>query len=230
MTSHWDEFSISLAEAVPRRESLRRLGVVLAGAVLSPLGLNTALAGGDPCKAFCRCSHKKQQNACLAACRACNSEPRRLCGTGCGNYFCCGAAACCGDYCADLATDGFNCGGCGDVCEPPGPYEQGACIDGECRYACVPGAMFCDGACTPVNWDPDNCGDCGVVCAAPTPYCNQGTCSECAPGTAMCAGRCMSFLWDNANCGACGVACPYDTSCIAGFCQYQEPYWGDGTY
>ena len=46
----FDEFSKSLAESVPRRESLRRLGAVFAGAVLSPLGLGTAWAGRrDPC-------------------------------------------------------------------------------------------------------------------------------------------------------------------------------------
>src|SRR5262249_12174792 len=37
-----DEFSKSLAESLPRRESLRRLGAVFAGAVLGPLGLETA--------------------------------------------------------------------------------------------------------------------------------------------------------------------------------------------
>jgi hypothetical protein len=41
----FDEFSKSLAESVPSRESLRRLGAVLAGAVLSPLGVGTAWAG-----------------------------------------------------------------------------------------------------------------------------------------------------------------------------------------
>ena len=57
----FDEFSKSLAESVPRRESLRRLGAVFAGAVLSPLAAGTAWAGGkqrpaqDPCKTFCQC-------------------------------------------------------------------------------------------------------------------------------------------------------------------------------
>ena len=69
----FDEFSKSLAESVPRRESLRRLGAVFAGAVLAPLGLGTAWASGtDPCKAFCKCSNRAQQSQCLTACRACN--------------------------------------------------------------------------------------------------------------------------------------------------------------
>ena len=41
----FDEFSESLAGSMPRHESLRRLRVVLAGAVLSPLGLGAAWAG-----------------------------------------------------------------------------------------------------------------------------------------------------------------------------------------
>jgi hypothetical protein len=41
----FDEFSESLAESMPRRESLRRLRVVLTGAVLSPLGLETVWSG-----------------------------------------------------------------------------------------------------------------------------------------------------------------------------------------
>ena len=66
----WDEFSKSLAESVPRRESLRRLGAVFAGAVLSPLGLQTAWARTqDPCKAFCKCRNSKQQSQCLAVCQ-----------------------------------------------------------------------------------------------------------------------------------------------------------------
>src|SRR5690242_15633960 len=119
MSHHWDEFSKSLAEPVPRRESLRRLGIVLAGAVLTPLG--TAWGGSkgkgpkgkDPCQTFCKCRNKAEQNACVAICNACGGGTQRLCGA-CGSY-----------YCADLANDFFNCGACGSVCPPPGPFENG---------------------------------------------------------------------------------------------------------
>src|SRR4051794_6236611 len=100
MTHRWDEFSKALAEPIPRRESLRQLGAVLAGAVLGPLAAGTAWAGvkrpppaKDPCKAFCKCRNTRQQNACLAACKTCNGDTRRLCGA-CGN-----------SYCTDLAND-----------------------------------------------------------------------------------------------------------------------------
>src|SRR5215218_9116104 len=122
MTHPWDEFSKALAEEVPRRESLRRLGVVLAGIVLGPLAAGTARAGGkgkpvrtgpraatDPCRTFCKCRNKAQQNACLAACRACSGDTRRLCGA-CGTYVC---------------------------CPEPGPIEYGLCVAGQCAYECV---------------------------------------------------------------------------------------------
>jgi hypothetical protein len=231
MTLHWDEFSKSLADqSVPRRQSLRLLGAALAGALLSPLGVGTAWAAGrDPCKSFCRCSNRTQQNQCLAACRACNKDISRLCGS-CGAYACCGTGAtCCGGYCTDLASDFDHCGGCGAPCAYPGQYEDGACVDGQCYYWCAPGAIDCDGICTPVNSDPDNCGACGYACAEPTPYCNQGACSRCPQGLADCGGVCVNLNFDNANCGACGVVCAYDETC-SGACIPTELWRGDNTY
>jgi hypothetical protein len=190
MTHRCDEFSKSLAESVPRRESLRRLGVVLAGAVLSPVWLQTTSAGHrskkqpDPCKAFCRCHIKKQQTACLAACSACNAETWRLCGS-CGTYVC---------------------------CRETGPWEYGACIDGSCRYWCAEGADYCDGSCTFLNNDPENCGTCGNVCGASTPYCSWGQCWDAGCGGA-------DLNWDSNNCGRCGNVCPWGTFCVDGVCE-----------
>jgi len=252
----YDEFSMSLAAPVPRRETLRRMGAVLAGMVLSPLGLGTAWAGSpDPCKSFCRCSNKAQQNQCLAACRACNKETSRLVGS-CGSYVCCSIASCggvcsdlrsdpncgacgnncrdvgetcCGNYCADLANDFDNCGGCGAACADPGPYEDAACVWGECVYLCVEGAIDCDGSCTPVTNDPNNCGACGNVCAGSTPYCNGGTCGAvgCFGGQALCGGVCREIQLDPQNCGGCGVVCGPGENCAGGLCQSAEPPWGE---
>ena len=233
MSQHWDEFAKSLAEPVPRRESLRRLGVVMAGALLGPVGLGSAVAGKkqDPCKAFCKCKNKKQQNACLAACKACNNDTSRLCGS-CGTYVCCSnGQACCDGYCTDLGEDVYNCGACGHECDPPGPYEYGACIIGYCDYWCVEGAVNCDGVCTALDWDPDNCGSCGNVCGEANPYCNYGACSHCPAGTADCGyGYCSDVMFDNLNCGACGVECSTDPpeTCSAGHCVPVEPCWDCG--
>ena len=210
MIHHWDELSKSLAEeSLPRRESLQRLGFLFAGAVLSPLGLGTAWArGADPCKAFCKCRNKKQQNACLAACKACGNDPRFLCGSCSSGY-----------ACTDLANDPNNCGACGRACDQAGPYEYGVCVGGECDYFCVDGADRCDGTCTFLGWDPSNCGACGNVCPETAPYCNQGECAACPPGTALCGGQCVDLLTDPSNCGACGNVCDESTTCSQGVCS-----------
>jgi hypothetical protein len=209
MTDHWDDFSKSLAEdLVPRRQSLRLLGAAIAGAVLSPLGSGLAWAAGtDPCKAFCRCANKKRQTACLATCRACRGDTRRLCGS-CGS----------GYVCTDLNNDFDNCGACNHVCEEPGPYEHGACLGGECVYACAEGAVMCFGACTSQDWDPDNCGACGRICPAAAPYCAWGTCSTCPAGLTMCNGECVDVWSSPANCGGCGNVCGVGYVCYLGSC------------
>jgi hypothetical protein len=225
MTQRWDEFSKSLVdESVPRRESLRRLGFVLTGAVLSPLGLQSAFAGKtDPCKSFCKCRNKRQQDQCLKACKACNKNTSRLAGT-CGGYSCCATSqTSCGSYCTSLASDVYNCGGCGHVCDQPGPFEYGACINGNCVYACAQGAARCDGVCTYLGWDPDNCGRCGNVCPASAPYCEQGVCTAtpCPGGQTRCSGVCYDLYNDSNNCGvSCDtrVVCGQYETCTGGVC------------
>ena len=196
MSHQFDEFSKSLAaENVSRRDSFRLLGAALAGSVLAPSGLrNASAAQRDPCKAFCKCRNRQQQDGCLAACRACNGVTSRLCGA-CGSYAC---------------------------CAEPGPFETGACISGRCEYWCVSGAVVCDEGCTLLDRDPDNCGACGNVCPDASPACINGTCSECFPGQTNCGGYCADLLWDSYNCGACGFACP-GTPCVEGVCDFGSP-------
>ena len=211
MSEQWDEFSKSLSEPVPRRESLRRLGAVFAGALLGSVGLKTAWAAPrtDPCKAFCRCSNKWEQNACLEACRNCNKDPSRLCGSCWSGY-----------ACTDLANDVRHCGACFHNCwSEARANEQSACLDGECVYDCVAGAVDCDGTCSYLGWDPANCGTCGNLCGGSTPYCNQGTCTACPPGQTLCTGSCVDLAFDGANCGACGNVCDEWTPvCNQGTC------------
>jgi hypothetical protein len=215
MIHHWDDFSKSLADkSVPRRQSLRLLGAALVAALLSPLGVRTAWAGGrDSCKAFCRCSGKSRQDACLAACRACNSDTTSLCGSCASGY-----------VCTDLAGDLSNCGACGHVCAEPGPYEDGACVDGHCFYSCAQGAADCgDGGCADLSNDPNHCGACGHVCW-PGPFedsaCFDGECVyECVAGSVRCDGTCTSLESDPYHCGACGNVCPaWAPYCNQGAC------------
>ncbi len=245
MSQQWDEFSKSLAEeSLPRRESLKRLGAVLAGAIFGSLGLKQAVAGrnSDPCKAFCRCRNKSQQSQCIEACRACNNDTSHLYGN-CGYFGCCNATVCednYGKYCTDLDRDPDNCGNCGNACEPPGPYEYVFCVSGECQYVCEQGAVFCNGNCTLLEMDPDNCGACGNVCGGSTPYCSNGACTECSAGMTLCGNTCTYLYYDNDNCGACGNVCggstPYCyqggcTSCAGGaICNglCTDVYWDSG--
>ena len=210
MSHQWDEFSKSLSEPVPRRESLRRLGAVFAGAVLGSVGLKPAWAARttDPCKAFCKCRNKNQQSQCLAACKECNNDPRWLCGN-CAN----------GYACTDLASDPNNCGGCFNHCGESGAYEYAACVDGRCEYDCVSGAVRCNGTCTVLNSDQYNCGTCGNICDEPGPneysWCENGRCEyACYEGADYCDGTCTFLNSDPDNCGACGRVCPE----VAPFC------------
>jgi hypothetical protein len=232
----FDELAKVIAEeSLPRRESLRRLGLAITATVLSPLGADFARAGHkpkaaavDPCKSFCQCGNKKQRDQCLKACNECGKVTSRL-GGSCGSYFCCGTGqASCGSYCADLANDPYNCGDCGYVCQYPGPYEDGACVDGQCVYTCSAGAVRCSGTCTSLLWDANNCGACGNVCPASNPVCNNGTCTGCGPGLTNCSGVCTDLNWDSENCGACGAQCGNQDICYTGVCVYYcDP---DGPY
>jgi len=167
-----DEFSKLLAESLSRRESLRRIGTFAAGAVLAPWGLGTAWAARpDRCGAFCRwCHNKAQRNQCLAACRACNGNTSRLCGS-CGNVVCCPTGtACCNGTCTPVNSDANNCGACGNVC----PASTPVCIQGTCGN-CPPGLTNCSGYCAYLPNDSGNCGACGFVCPFGT-GCGDGQC------------------------------------------------------
>ena len=165
-----DELSKLLAVSVSRRESLRTIGVVLAGAALSTLGMHTAWAARpDRCTAFCRwCPTRKKRNQCMEACRACNGNTSRLCGS-CGAYVCCPAGAvCCNGTCTDLNSDPHNCGACGYVC-PAGICANGSC--GGCNFPFI----ACNGVCVDPTSDRNNCGGCGVQCGD-TEACISGSC------------------------------------------------------
>jgi Stigma-specific protein, Stig1 len=167
-----DELSKSLAVSVSRRDSLRTIGAVLAGVVLSPLLVGTAWAARpDRCTAFCRsCSTKKKRNQSVSACQACNGNTNRLCGS-CGAYVCCATGtACCNGTCTSLNSDPHNCGACGYVCPASAPI----CDEGTCS-GCPTGSTNCGGACIDTTWDALNCGGCGIQCSG-LEYCSWGQC------------------------------------------------------
>src|SRR5262245_56500472 len=100
MSHYFDEFSKTVGEqSIPRRETLRRLGLAVTATILGPLGAEFARAGKhprqppkppkppqDPCKAFCKCRNGWQQDRCLKTCKSCGNNPARVAGS-CGNYY-----------------------------------------------------------------------------------------------------------------------------------------------
>ena len=170
-----DELSKLLAASVSRRESLRTIGVVLAGAALSTLGVKTAWAARpDRCTAFCRwCPTKKKRNQCMEACRACNGNTSRLCGS-CGNVVCCPTGAtCCNGTCTNVNSDPNNCGACGYVCPTNNVCANGTCVVLNCVYPNIP----CSGVCVDPTSDRNNCGGCGQQCG-PSEACIFGFCES----------------------------------------------------
>ena len=89
-------------------------------------------------------------------------------------------------WCADLANDPANCGGCGFRCPAGQGCAQGVCsgtppdcahrIGGFCNLDAGPSYLCCPGVgCTNVDSDATNCGICGVVCPSST-ACLNGSC------------------------------------------------------
>jgi hypothetical protein len=80
-------------------------------------------------------------------------------------------------YCAQIQTDGANCGGCGITCG-----AGSICSGGVCTVSCQPSELTCspDGGavyCANPKSDNLNCGACGVICSGKTPVCTGGICT-----------------------------------------------------
>lgn len=91
----------------------------------------------------------------------------------------------CENNCVDIATDPFNCGGCGINCTLASVNAQGVglCNYGSCVFSCMQGWGDCnhdpkDGCEVNLGSDPRNCGACGKVCdAVPGQPCVGGQCA-----------------------------------------------------
>jgi stigma-specific protein Stig1 len=118
--------------------------------------------------------------------------------------------------CTDLATDNWNCGGCGVTCEPNTRCQKGQCV---CQGA------ICDEHCTPIMIDGNNCGSCGARCPQSAPVCAEGVCLSCEDvGKTACEGLgCILTTRDPRHCGSCGNACPGEAACIDGVCVTVRP-------
>ena len=151
---------------------------------------------------------------------------------------CMGGTTECNVTCVYLSVDPFNCGGCGNACQPRAicvaPTDGGNLGACECPVGNpLPDGgqtiLLCDGACSDITTDPNNCGGCagagGTVCSsgqvcAPTDA-GSGAC-ETSCGTATeCNGACVTLSTDPNNCGDDGGTC---ASCTPGRTCMQGSY------
>src|SRR5262249_56641559 len=95
METLFDVLAKTLAEEVPRREALRRLGGSLAAAILASLGVGKAWsqAGTVDCGSACGAvfpGNDPQRRACIHACEDCQANGGRVCQiSGTGTGLCC---------------------------------------------------------------------------------------------------------------------------------------------
>jgi hypothetical protein len=135
---------------------------------------------------------------------------------GCGNNCAAVGRACCGGFCADLASSAAHCGNCETACATGQACCGGACKDvlsdrancGGCGTACVGGEECCNGLCVdPSSYQtsPINCGDCGHACDLTLERCVGGKCKKKPP--------CRGHRCD----GDC--RCPGGAACVNSVCQ-----------
>jgi len=146
-------------------------------------------------------------------------------GTACdptvGVCVCPSPSALCGSVCADLTTDGANCGGCGLACPSGQSCAAGRCSGG----GCPTGAIDCNGNCIDPLTNAQNCGGCasaggGHNCGSGS-ACVMGACTKetCPFGATLCGATCVDLSSSAASCGACGHACGSGEVCSVGTCQ-----------
>jgi len=116
----------------------------------------------------------------------------------------------CGGQCKTVATDGQNCGACGNACGAGQTCQGGQCL-------CSGGLLACNGTC--VSADATHCGSCTTMCATGQ-VCSANACKAgCDPGETQCSDNsCVAPTGGTAlHCGGC-TPCPMGAVCNAGVC------------
>ena len=121
----------------------------------------------------------------------------------------------CSGACADLSSDVFNCGSCGNIC------DQGfKCIGGQCSLGCAQGYDECRYDCVNLKTDPENCGDCGISCDTnKNQVCKNGLCA-CKGDMLICDPKvgCSDVDSNPKQCGSCNNVCSPTETCVQGHC------------
>jgi len=126
---------------------------------------------------------------------------------------CAAGTVSCAGACVVTATDGDNCGVCGNVC-----LAGQVCSAGTCGLFCAGGTTLCGSSCSDMKSDPANCGACGTACKSGE-VCSLGACAvTCGGATTQCDSACVDEKVDPANCGGCGTTCSAGLVCSGGTC------------
>jgi hypothetical protein len=245
----FDHLAKALAEGMPRREALRRLGSGLAAALLASLGVKRAWGqrGGRACSSqgLSRCLEQaaalcaRQRDYCLRWTGR-NSLRQAQCTR---QYEACGQQAAKGCSAWYGCPSGQTCQGgrCVATCEPPCGTDQ-FCVNGHCE--CPSPLATCGAHC----YDPATqlcCrNDDGSSSSCPQPalccphrgnpdlvVCTEGTeCPPpCLPSEEFCFGLCVAISTDPNNCGACDNVCPAERpNCVNGQCVGGSGQGGGG--
>jgi hypothetical protein len=151
----------------------------------------------------------------------------------------------CNGACTNLKLDDYNCGTCGNVCDPTGPNLPAypgtyyGCAGGVCgqRKCSTPNTADCNGdvadGCEATIHTNEHCGGCFDACPA------RKACGSVSGGSVfacLCeddretfcpySGTCVSLDDDPYNCGGCGRLCPgvsllrqhFMVTCTLGVC------------
>ncbi len=169
-------------------------------------------------------------NDCAPPCTAAQSCVDGLClarpATACtASYALCDAGG--GAFCADVASDPRNCGGCGAACG-----AGLACVAAQCApVACGDGGS-CPAGLSCLASGFCGSGDCSVACPGGQ-VCVHGGCfaepggvscpSPFSPCRSAAGAYCADLQEDALDCGACGAACDAGSACFAGVCTACPP-------
>ncbi len=209
----FDELTKVVGAASTRRQALKRVGGVLAGAIAGAVGLGRPDAEAAPGGSQCA----NQGGNCTAQ-KCCRGLECITDGTSSTNKFCCpGGTKSCNGICLNVTSDVNNCGSCGKVC--PGsadPCKVAACINGQCTFADVLGNPPCE------DGNPCTVGD----------TCQNGTCRSGSPKTCPASsdpckvnvcdpitGNCVAQNAPNATPCEDGNLCTVGDTCQNGTCQ-----------
>jgi hypothetical protein len=143
---------------------------------------------------------------CATAC-----DPTEMCSNGQCVAICMPGQTKCPMDCADLQTDGANCGACGKAC-PAGQF----CSVGKCVAACKDGETRCGTSCVTLNSNAKNCGACGRACSGAEACVNQ-VC-QCNSPNKVCGTTCTNVRNNPKHCGTCGNVCEDQFVCNGTTC------------